>query len=389
MEISNRIKEIKPYLFMEISRKIAAKKAEGADVISFGIGDPDIPTPDHILDSIIEASKVPANHRYPESDGLPEFRKVISEWYNKRFSVSLNPDTEIVPLIGAKEGIRHFPLCVLHPGDIGIVPDPGYPVYSIGNLFAGGETFYAPLREENEWLLDFEAIPKDIAKKAKLIWLCYPNNPTGAIAPASYFEEAVKFCKENDIILCHDACYSEIAYDGYKPVSLMEIDGAKDISIEFHSLSKSYNMTGWRVGMAVGNEELVKVLTIVKSNIDSGIPQAVQYGAMEALTASQDCIQDNIDTYTRRRDRVIGALQNIGLEIVPPKAGLYIWVRIPKGFTSSEFATALLDEKDLVVTPGSGYGEFGEGYVRFSLTLNDNDLDRGIDRLETWKIPTK
>ena len=389
MEISNRIKEIKPYLFMEISRKIAAKKAEGADVISFGIGDPDIPTPDHILDSIIEASKVPANHRYPESDGLPEFRKVISEWYNKRFSVSLNPDTEIVPLIGAKEGIGHFPLCVMNPGDIGIVPDPGYPVYSIGNLFAGGETVYAPLREENEWLLDFEAIPKDIAKKAKLIWLCYPNNPTGAIAPASYFEEAVKFCKENDIILCHDACYSEIAYDGYKPVSLMEIDGAKDISIEFHSLSKSYNMTGWRVGMAVGNEELVKVLTIVKSNIDSGIPQAVQYGAMEALTASQDCIQDNIDTYTRRRDRVIGALQNIGLEIVPPKAGLYIWVRIPKGFTSSEFATALLDEKDLVVTPGSGYGEFGEGYVRFSLTLNDNDLDRGIDRLETWKIPTK
>lgn len=389
MEISNRIKEIKPYLFMEISRKIAAKKAEGADVISFGIGDPDIPTPDHILDSIIEASKVPANHRYPESDGLPEFRKVISEWYNKRFSVSLNPDTEIVPLIGAKEGIGHFPLCVMNPGDIGIVPDPGYPVYSIGNLFAGGETFYAPLLEKNEWLLDFEAIPKDIAKKAKLIWLCYPNNPTGAIAPASYFEDAVKFCKENDIILCHDACYSEIAYDGYKPVSLMEIDGAKDISIEFHSLSKSYNMTGWRVGMAVGNEELVKVLTIVKSNIDSGIPQAVQYGAMEALTAPQDCIQDNIDTYTRRRDRVINALQNIGLEIVPPKAGLYIWVRIPEGFTSAEFATALLDEKDLVVTPGSGYGEYGEGYIRFSLTLNDSDLDRGIDRLETWKIPTK
>ena len=389
MEISNRIKEIKPYLFMEISRKIAAKKAEGADVISFGIGDPDIPTPDHILDSIIEASKVPANHRYPESDGLPEFRKVISEWYNKRFSVSLNPDTEIVPLIGAKEGIGHFPLCVMNPGDIGIVPDPGYPVYSIGNLFAGGETFYAPLLEKNEWLLDFEAIPKDIAKKAKLIWLCYPNNPTGAIAPASYFEDAVKFCKENDIILCHDACYSEIAYDGYKPVSLMEIDGAKDISIEFHSLSKSYNMTGWRVGMAVGNEELVKVLTIVKSNIDSGILQAVQYGAMEALTASQDCIQDNIDTYTRRRDRVINALQNIGLEIVPPKAGLYIWVRIPEGFTSAEFATALLDEKDLVVTPGSGYGEYGEGYIRFSLTLNDSDLDRGIDRLETWKIPTK
>lgn len=389
MEISNRIKEIKPYLFMEISRKIAAKKAEGADVISFGIGDPDIPTPDHILDSIIEASKVPANHRYPESDGLPEFRKVISEWYNKRFSVSLNPDTEIVPLIGAKEGIGHFPLCVMNPGDIGIVPDPGYPVYSIGNLFAGGETFYAPLLEKNEWLLDFEAIPKDIAKKAKLIWLCYPNNPTGAIAPASYFEDAVKFCKENDIILCHDACYSEIAYDGYKPVSLMEIDGAKDISIEFHSLSKSYNMTGWRVGMAVGNEELVKVLTIVKSNIDSGIPQAVQYGAMEALTSSQDCIQDNIDTYTRRRDRVINALQNIGLEIVPPKAGLYIWVRIPEGFTSAEFATALLDEKDLVVTPGSGYGEYGEGYIRFSLTLNDSDLDRGIDRLETWKIPTK
>ena len=389
MEISNRIKEIKPYLFMEISKKIAAKRAEGADVISFGIGDPDIPTPDHIVNSIIEASKVPANHRYPESDGLPEFRKVISEWYNKRFSVSLNPNTEIVPLIGAKEGIAHFPLCVMNPGDIGIVPDPGYPVYSIGNLFAGGETFYAPLKEENEWLVDLEAIPSEIAKKAKLMWLCYPNNPTGAIASAEYFESAVKFCKENDIILCHDACYSEIAYDGYKPISLMEIDGAKDIAIEFHSLSKSYNMTGWRAGMAVGNEELIRVLTIIKSNIDSGIPQAVQYGAMEALTSSQDCIQDNIDIYTRRRDRVIDALQAIGLEIVPPKAGLYIWVRIPQGFTSSEFATALLDEKDLVVTPGSGYGEYGEGYIRFSLTLNDSDLDRGIDRLSTWNIPTK
>jgi LL-diaminopimelate aminotransferase len=389
MEISNRIKEIKPYLFMEISRKIAAKRAEGADVISFGIGDPDIPTPDHIVNSIIEASKVSANHRYPESDGLPEFRKVISEWYNKRFSVSLNPNTEIVPLIGAKEGIAHFPLCVMNPGEIGIVPDPGYPVYSSGNLFAGGETFYAPLKEENEWLVDLEAIPSEIAKRAKLMWLCYPNNPTGAIASAEYFESAVKFCKQNDIILCHDACYSEIAYDGYKPISLMEIDGAKDISIEFHSLSKSYNMTGWRAGMAVGNEELIRVLTIIKSNIDSGIPQAVQYGAMEALTSSQDCIQDNIDIYTRRRDRVIDALQAIGLEIVPPKAGLYIWVRIPKGFTSAEFATALLDEKDLVVTPGSGYGEYGEGYIRFSLTLNDSDLDRGIDRLSTWNIPTK
>jgi LL-diaminopimelate aminotransferase len=389
MEISNRIKEIKPYLFMEISRKIAAKRAEGADVISFGIGDPDIPTPDHIVNSIIEASKVSANHRYPESDGLPEFRKVISEWYNKRFSVSLNPNTEIVPLIGAKEGIAHFPLCVMNPGEIGIVPDPGYPVYSIGNLFAGGETFYAPLKEENEWLVDLEAIPSEIAKRAKLMWLCYPNNPTGAIASAEYFESAVKFCKQNDIILCHDACYSEIAYDGYKPISLMEIDGAKDISIEFHSLSKSYNMTGWRAGMAVGNEELIRVLTIVKSNIDSGIPQAIQYGAMEALTASQECIQDNIDIYTRRRDKVINALQAIGLEIVPPKAGLYIWVRIPKGFTSAEFATALLDEKDLVVTPGSGYGEYGEGYIRFSLTLNDSDLDRGIDRLSTWNIPSK
>jgi len=389
MEISNRIKEIKPYLFMEISRKIAAKRAEGADVISFGIGDPDIPTPDHIVNSIIEASKVSANHRYPESDGLPEFRKVISEWYNKRFSVSLNPNTEIVPLIGAKEGIAHFPLCVMNPGEIGIVPDPGYPVYSIGNLFAGGETFYAPLKEENEWLVDLEAIPSEIAKRAKLMWLCYPNNPTGAIASAEYFESAVKFCKQNDIILCHDACYSEIAYDGYKPISLMEIDGAKDISIEFHSLSKSYNMTGWRAGMAVGNEELIRVLTIIKSNIDSGIPQAIQYGAMEALTASQECIQDNIDIYTRRRDKVINALQAIGLEIVPPKAGLYIWVRIPKGFTSAEFATALLDEKDLVVTPGSGYGEYGEGYIRFSLTLNDSDLDRGIDRLSTWNIPTK
>ncbi len=387
MKFAERINKLQPYIFMEISRKIAAKRAAGVDVISFGIGDPDIPTPSHILDRLIVAAQDPPNHRYPETDGLPEFRRSIAHWYENRFGLTLNPDKEIIPLIGAKEGIGHMALCLIDPGEIALVPDPGYPVYSVGTTFAGGESFFMPLLEGNDWLVDLDAIPEDVASKAKVMWLCYPNNPTGAVAPLSFFEKVVDFAKKHDIVVCHDACYTEITYDGYKPVSFLQAEGAADVGIEFHSLSKSYNMTGWRVAMAVGNADLVEALTRVKSNLDSGIPQAIQYAAMEALDASQQCIQDNIDVYTRRRDKVVAAIQKIGLEIVPPKAGLYIWVRIPKGYTSAEFATLFLEERDLVVTPGNGYGAYGEGYIRFSLTLSDDDLDRGMERLSGWQIP--
>jgi LL-diaminopimelate aminotransferase len=389
MKLANRISKLQPYLFMEISRKIAEKRAKGADVISFGIGDPDLPTPPHIINRLIQTSQDPPNHRYPESDGLPQFRVSIANWYQRRFGLSLNPDKEVVPLIGAKEGIGHMALCLLDPGDIALVPDPGYPVYSVGTMFAGGESYWMPLKEENGWLPDLDAIPPDVARVARVMWLCYPNNPTGAVADLGFFQKAVDFAKRYDIVVCHDACYTEIAYDGYKPVSFLQAKGAMDVGLEFHSLSKSYNMTGWRVGMAVGNADLINALTRVKSNLDSGIPQAIQYAAMEALDGSQQPIQDNIAIYTRRRDKVVAALHNVGLEIVPPKAGLYIWVHVPRGYTSAEFATLLLDQQDLVVTPGNGYGPHGEGYIRFSLTISDADLDRGVARLAKLRIPPK
>ena len=273
MKLANRIEQLPPYLFVEISKKINEKRAQGIDVITFAIGDPDLPTPERILDRLHAASDDPANHRYPESEGLPELRQAVADWYGSRFGVTLDRDTEVLPLIGAKEGIGHMALCLIDPGDVALVPDPAYPVYSIGTMFAGGETHWLPLEEENGWLPDLGAIPEDVARKAKVIWVNYPNNPTGAVAGIDFYNDLVAFAKKYDIAVCHDAPYSEIAYDGYRPVSLLEAKGAMDVGIEFHSLSKSYNMTGWRVGMAVGNARLINALMRVKSNLDSGIPQ--------------------------------------------------------------------------------------------------------------------
>ena len=388
MKFAQRMNQLQPYLFMEISRKIAEKRAAGADVISFGIGDPDIPTPQNIVDKLIETAHTPANHRYPESDGLPELRRAIAQWYQARFGLSLDPDKEVLPLIGAKEGIGHMALCFVDPGNIALIPDPGYPVYSVGTMFAVGESYYMPLLEENEWVPDLDAIPIEVAQQAKVMWLCYPNNPTGAVTTLDYFDKVVAFAKKYDIAVCHDACYSEIAYDQYKPVSFLQADGAVDVGVEFHSLSKTYNMTGWRIGMAVGNAQIINMLTKVKSNLDSGIPQAIQYAGIEALTGPQESIQANIGVYARRRDKVLSALESIGMVVIPPKAGFYIWARVPAGFTSAEFATVLLDEVSIVVTPGSGYGQYGEGYIRFSLTLSDTDLDRGMERLAAWTVPS-
>ncbi len=389
MKFAERIEKLQPYLFVEISRKINQKRAAGIDVITFAIGDPDIPTPPHILDKLLEAAQDPPNHRYPESDGLPQFRRAVSDWYGKRFGIALDSDKEVLPLIGAKEGIGHMALCFVDPGDVALVPDPGYPVYSVGTMFAGGESYFMPLLEENGWLPDLDAIPEQVAQKAKVMWLNYPNNPTSATADLEYFERVVDFAKAYDIAVCHDGPYTEVAYDDYTPVSFLQAKGAMDVAVEFHSLSKSYNMTGWRIGMAVGNAEMINALMRVKSNLDSGIPQAIQIAGIEALQASQECISENNAIYQRRRDKLVDALRGIGMEITPPRASLYVWARVPEGYSSAEFAAMLLEEKDIVVTPGSGYGEYGEGYIRLSLTLPDEHLTKAVQRLEGWKIPSK
>ena len=388
MQFSSRLGKLAPYPFVEISRIIAEKRAAGADVVTFGIGDPDIPTPQPIIDRLLTASQDPPNHRYPETDGLPEMRRAIAHWYEQRFDVRLDPDQEVLPLIGAKEGIGHVAFCFLDPGDVALVPDPAYPVYGVGTMFAGAESYIMPLREENGWLPDLSAIPNDIARAAKVMWLNYPNNPTSAVASAEDLASYVAYCREYDIALLHDAAYSEVGYDGYRAASLLQIEGASDIGIEFHSLSKSYNMTGWRMGMAVGNADMIKALFQIKANLDSGIPQAIQEMSMEALTGPQDCIEDNRVIYQRRRDRVVSAVRKMGLAVDVPQASLYIWARVPDGFTSAEFAARLLEEVDIVVTPGSSYGQFGEGYIRLSLTTPDEQVEKGCQRLESWTIPT-
>ncbi|MDP6402001.1 MAG: LL-diaminopimelate aminotransferase [SAR202 cluster bacterium] len=388
MRLASRIEKVPPYLFVEISRKIAEKKAQGVEVISFGIGDPDIPTPDNVIERLRQTAMDPPNHRYPETDGLPEFRRATADWYQHRFGISLDADKEVLPLIGAKEGIGHAALCFLDPGDVALVPDPGYPVYSVGTWFAGGECHWMPLLEENGWLPDLDAIPEDVARKARVMWLSYPNNPTGAVAGLDYFEKVVAFARRYDIAVVHDACYTEVAFDGYRPVSFLQMPGAMDVGMEFHSLSKSYNMTGWRIGLAAGNSEFINALMVVKSNLDSGIPQAIQHMGIEALNSPQEWIDQRNAVYQRRRDRVIDTLRRIGLHVDPPKASLYVWARVPEGYTSAQFTTLILEEHGIVVTPGSGYGPSGEGYVRLSLTIADEDLEKGLDRLASWRIPT-
>ncbi len=384
MRLSRRVKELPPYLFVEISKKIAEKKARGEEVVSFAIGDPDLPTPPHIIERLCQAARDPANHRYPETEGLPELRRAIADWYGRRFNVSLDPDREILPLWGAKDGIAHIAFCLIDYGDVALVPDPGYPVYSIGTVFAGGRCYYLPLTEENGYLPDLEAIPSYILRRAKVLWLNYPNNPTAAVADLDFFNRVVEFAKKHNLVVCHDGPYSEVAFDGYRPVSFLQAEGAKEVGIEFHSLSKTYNMTGWRIGMAVGNAEIINALLRFKTNIDSGISQAVQYAAIEALSGPQDCIKEHNAIYQRRRDLIIDILNDIGLEAKPPKASLYIWAKVPPGYTSVEFTTALLDEVGVVVTPGTGYGKHGEGYVRLSLTIPDAQLVKGLSLLSKW-----
>jgi LL-diaminopimelate aminotransferase len=385
MQLARRVQQLPPYLFAEISRKIAEKRAQGVDVISFGIGDPDLPTPPHVIEALKRAADDPANHRYPETEGLPELRQAMARWYERRFGVSLDPDREVVPLIGSKEGIAHVALCLVDPGDVALVPDPAYPVYAVGTMFAGGEVYPLPLTEEHGFLPDLDAVPADVARRARVLWINYPNNPTAACATLEFFERVVHFARRHDIAVCHDLAYADVAYDGYMPPSFLEVSGAREVGIEFNSLSKAYNMTGWRVGMAVGNAALVDALTRVKSNLDSGIPQAIQQMAIAAMDGPQDVIAQHNAVYQRRRDRVVAVLRAIGLTVEPPKASLYIWAKLPGGERSIDFATRLLEDTGVVVTPGIGYGVHGEGYIRLSLTTPDDRIDEGLRRLAAWR----
>jgi LL-diaminopimelate aminotransferase len=385
MRLARRVESLPPYLFAEISRKIAARRALGHDVVTFAIGDPDLPTPPHILAALHRAADDPANHRYPESEGLPELGQAIADWYERRFEVRFQPMKETLPLIGSKEGIAHIALCFIDPGDVALLPDPGYPVYETGTMFAGGESYKLNCTRESGWKPDLDAIPADVARRAKILWLNYPNNPTGATAGLDFFERAVAFARKYDIAILHDNPYCDVAYDGYKPVSIFQVPGAKDVAVEFNSWSKVYNMTGWRIGMVVGNAAMVDALMRVKSNVDSGIPQAVQRMAIEAVYGPQDCVDDHNRIYQHRRDRMVATLRKIGLEVDTPKASLYVWAKLPAGVTSAEYAARLIDDCSVVVTPGRGYGLNGEGYIRLSVTTPNDRMEEGLKRLEAWK----
>ncbi len=386
IEKARRIAELPPYLFAEIDRKKTALRKKGMDLIDLGIGDPDIPTPKPIIERLKKASEDPKNHRYPAYEGMLEFRSAVAEWVERRFGVRLDPGTEVLSLIGSKEGIAHIPLAFVDPGDTVLIPSPGYPVYSVSTLFAGGTPYLLPLRKENHFLPNLSEIPKKVAEKAKLLFINYPNNPTGAIAERSFFEEVVAFAQRYEIIVCHDAAYSEVAYDGFQPPSLLEVKGAKEVAIEFHSLSKTFNMTGWRIGFAAGCADIVAGLGKVKTNIDSGVFQAIQEAGIEAFRRFDTPIPDIIQVYERRRDVLLKGLREIGLDVEPPKATFYFWIEVPRGYTSAQFATLLLEQGGIVTTPGNGFGEAGEGYIRMALTVDESRLREAIERLKRIKF---
>jgi len=382
MKIAQRIETIPPYLFAEIDKKKEEAIKRGVDIINLGIGDPDQPTPNNIIEKLRESVKDPKTHNYPPYQGTAEFRTAISLWYKNRFNVKLDPDQEVMALIGSKEGIAHIFLAFIDPGDFSLLPDPGYPVYKNATLFANGFPYTMPLLEENDYLPDLEEIDEEIAQKAKLMFINYPNNPTAAVANKDFYKKVVKFAKKYDILVCHDFAYSEMTFDGYKTSSFLEIEGAKDVGIEFHSLSKLYNMTGWRLGFAVGNKEAISALSIIKTNIDSGVFKAIQQAGVEALAGPQDNIEKMNKIYTRRRDIVINGLNQLGWNLKPTKATFYIWIPTLKGMSSLDFANLLLEKYGIIVTPGIGYGEFGEGFVRIALTVEEKKLEEAIDRLK-------
>ena len=383
MRTAKRIDNLPPYLFAEIDRKKALKTAQGIDVISLGIGDPDTPTPDHIVEAMVAATKNPANHQYPSYVGAPRYREACAEWMKRRFDVAVDPATEVLALIGSKEGIAHLFTAFVDPGEYTLVPGAGYPVYHTGGIMVGGETWWMPMTEENGFLADFESTPADVLAKAKMMFLSYPNNPTSAIANDEYFDRAIAFAKLHDLLIVHDNAYSEIGFDGYVAPSFLERPGARDVAIELFSASKAYNMTGWRVAFACGNATAIKALGTVKSNIDSGVFTAVQDAAIEAFLGPQDSIAELNAMYQRRRDLVLDALEKIGIQVpFKPMATIYVWAKVPEGYDSASFAGMILEEANVIVAAGSAYGPSGEGYIRISLTTPDDRLEEAIKRIE-------
>jgi LL-diaminopimelate aminotransferase len=381
MRTARRIDAIPPYLFAEIDRKVAERKAAGIDVISFGIGDPDLPTPDFVVEELARAAADPSTHRYPSYFGLPAFRRAVAGFYARRFGVELDPDTQVLPLIGSKEGIAHLPWAFVDPGDQVLVTEPGYPVYEVGTILAGGEPVHIPLTAEDGWFPDFAAIDPGTAPGAKLLWLCYPSNPTGAVATAEQLEAAVRFAADRDLLLAYDNAYSEITYDGFVAPSVLQVPGAVDVALEFGSLSKIFNMTGWRIGWAVGSPVAIEALGRVKTNIDSGIFNAVQRAGVAALESGMPHLPGLLETYRRRRDRIMEVFWDAGWKLEAPKGALYVWLPTPPGESSVDFTARLLDEAGVVVAPGTGYGPSGEGYIRLSITIPDARLEEGCERV--------
>ncbi|NPA39113.1 MAG: LL-diaminopimelate aminotransferase [Thermodesulfobacteria bacterium] len=387
MELADRMKKIPPYLFVELDRLKAEKQKQGVDVIDLGVGDPDLPTPEPIIETAKKALENPANHKYPSNRGLLSFRKACADYMKRRFGLNFSPETEITALIGSKEGIAHFPLAFVNPGDVVLCPEPAYPVYHLGAILCDAEPYYLPLKWENDFFPELSKIPAEVLQKAKILWLNYPNNPTGAVATKGFFKEVVEFAKKNDIIVAHDAAYVELYFnENEPPLSIFEIDGAKDVAIEFHSLSKTFCMTGWRIAFAVGKEELISALAKVKSNIDSGAFNAVQEAGAYALNNLEELVPPLRKVFKERRDFMIKALKELGYEFLEPEATFYLWVKTPNGLSSQEFCKKVIEECGIVVTPGNGFGPSGEGYFRIALTVDVSRLKEAVDRLATLKF---
>ena len=383
-KLAKRLQSLPPYLFLEIDKAKRAARAQGRDIIDLGIGDPDQPTPKHIIEALYKAACDPSNHRYALDQGMPVLRNTIASWYKNRFGARLDPETEILPLIGSKEGIAHLPMAFLDTGDYSLIPDPCYPPYKGGTILAGGKPYLMGLEESNSFLPDFKKIPAATLKKSKLLYINYPNNPTSAVAGQDFYNQTIKFAKKNKLIVASDLAYSEMAYDGYQPKSMLELPEAKDVTIEFHSLSKTYNMTGWRIGWACGNAKLISALAKVKSNIDSGIFSALQLAAVAALETPQEFIKEMCELYQQRRDVLAKGLKSLGWGITAPKATFYFWIKIPgkKKISSIDFAKILLEKCDIVATPGVGFGKYGEGFIRMALTVPAERIKEAMERIK-------
>ncbi len=381
IEAAKNLEKLPPYLFVEIDKAKRQARVEGKDLIDLGIGDPDTPTPKNIIEALYKAAKDPANHRYALDAGMPALKNEIVAWHKKRFKVSLDAQTEILPLIGSKEGLAHTPFAFLNKSDIALVPDPAYPAYRNATILAGGIPYFMPLLENNGFLPDLKKIPASVLKKTKLMFLNYPNNPTGAIAPKGFLQEAVKFAKKNKIIICFDLAYSEMCYDNYRAPSIFEIKGAKEVALEYHSLSKTYNMTGWRLGWVCGNKDIVASIAKIKSNIDSGVFQAIQVAGITALKTKKEFLQKMCKMYEDRRDILVSGLQKLGWSIKMPKATFYLWTKIPYKMDSMYLCNMLMEKAGIVATPGVGFGKYGEGYVRFALTQDKKRIKEAVKRL--------